>query len=261
VGETVAIDEPGTASTPAACDASHDVIITCEDVDVRLGGLPVLEEVNLSIVTGHIHVLVGPNGGGKTTLLKLLLGLISPSRGRVRWALPDGELDSDPFPMGYVAQRSTADFRYPVSVRDVVAMVRRGRRTQMKDRDVVERALERVRMSELADRPIGRLSGGQQQRVMIARALALESPVLILDEPNTGMDRASQVELLDLLRELREQGVAIVFSTHHPGDALAIVDYGFWVARHVEPVPTHTLEDPHECAVHPPHPSLDEVPR
>ncbi len=254
------IEHIGTES-PEPCPVPHDELIRCEGADVRLDGRSVLEAVNLQIVTGHIHALVGPNGGGKTTLLRLLLGLFQPSAGAVRWTPPGGPANATPFPMGYVPQRSKADFRYPVTVREVVGMVRRGRRLGAEDADAIERALARVRMSELADRPIGQLSGGQQQRVMIARALALESPVLILDEPSTGMDQASQAELLDLLREMRDQGVAIVFSTHHPGDALAIVDYGFRVARTVEAVPATALEDPHVCAEHPPHPSLDEVPR
>ncbi len=253
-------DHIGTENL-APCPAPHDVLIACEGASVRLGGRPVLEDVSLSIVTGHIHALVGPNGGGKTTLLRLLLGLLRPSAGHVRWTPPGGPANGTPFPMGYVAQRSKADFRYPVTVRDTVGMVLRGRKLGPKDHQRIDAALARVRMGELAERPIGQLSGGQQQRVMIARALALEPPVLILDEPNTGMDQASQVELLDLLRELRDGGTAIVFSTHHPGDALAIVDYGFRVARTVEAVPASALEDPHVCAEHPPHPSLDEVPR
>ncbi len=244
-----------------ACSAPHDPLITCRQVQVSLGNRSVLEDVNLSIVSGHIHALVGPNGGGKTTLLRVLLGLVKPQQGQVHWTAPLGNESHLPFPIGFVSQRSSADFRFPVTVRDVVSMVRRGRRATARDRELVDQCLSRVRMLELANRPIGELSGGQQQRVLIARALALESPVLMMDEPSTGMDRASQEELLNLMRELKEQGTAIVFSTHHPGDALAVVDFGFRVAHTVESVPVNSLEEPHACAAHPPHSSLDEVPR
>jgi manganese/iron transport system ATP-binding protein len=243
------------------CAAPHDPVISCQDVQVSLGHRTVLQGVNLSIVGGHIHALVGPNGGGKTTLLRVMLGLLKPEQGEVCWTPTPGQPSTHPFPIGYVAQRSSADFRFPVTVRDVVSMVRRGKRAGGQDSDIVDHALERVRMLELANRPIGELSGGQQQRVLIARALALESPVLMMDEPSTGMDQASQNELLDLMRELKEQGTAIVFSTHHPGDALAIVDFGFRVAHSVESVAVADLEEPHACAAHPPHSSFDEVPQ
>ncbi|MBW2713159.1 MAG: ATP-binding cassette domain-containing protein [Deltaproteobacteria bacterium] len=250
-----------TLDSEAPCSVPHEALITCRDVDVSLGNRLVLESINFSVVSGHIHALVGPNGGGKTTLLRVLLGLLKPQKGQVRWTPPQGNESPTPFPIGFVAQRSSADFRFPVTVRDVVRMVRRGRRTRGEDQDLVDQALARVRMLELSNRPIGELSGGQQQRVLIARALALESPVLMMDEPGTGMDQASQGELLDLMRELKEQGTAIVFSTHHPGDALAIVDFGYRVARTVETVPVADLEEPHACAAHPPHSSLDGVPQ
>jgi len=221
----------------------------CRDVDVVLGERLVLQGVDLAVAAGRVHLLVGPNGGGKTTLLRLLLGLLRPTRGSVTWSDAAGEESFQPFPIGYVAQRSSADFRYPLTVRDVVALIREGRplpRDARADAAAVDAALDRMRLRELADRPISQLSGGQQQRTLIARALALGAPLLLLDEPTTGLDPASQEDLLTLLRELRDRdGVAIVMSTHHPGDALALADHGFRVARTVSPVPVHELEEPH----------------
>ena len=224
-------------------------LVRCRGVDVVLGERLVLQGVDLAVSAGRVHLLVGPNGGGKTTLLRLLLGLLRPTRGSVTWSDAAGEESRQPFPIGYVAQRSSADFRYPLTVRDVVGLIRQGRpgpRDARADAAAVDAALGRMRLRELADRPIAQLSGGQQQRTLIARALALGAPLLLLDEPTTGLDAVSQEDLLALLRELRDRdGVAIVMSTHHPGDALALADHGFRVARTLSAVPVHELEEPH----------------
>lgn len=224
-------------------------LVRCRGVDVVLGERLVLQGVDLAVSAGRVHLLVGPNGGGKTTLLRLLLGLLRPTRGSVTWSDAAGEESLQPFPIGYVAQRSSADFRYPLTVRDVVGLIRQGRpgpRDARADAAAVDAALGRMRLRELADRPIAQLSGGQQQRTLIARALALGAPLLLLDEPTTGLDAVSQEDLLALLRELRDRdGVAIVMSTHHPGDALALADHGFRVARTLSAVPVHELEEPH----------------
>ena len=153
--------------------------------------------------------------------------------------------------MGYVPQRLSLDLRYPLTVADLVGWLTPGPRPGPVARERVDEALARLRLSDLARRPLAELSGGQQQRTLIARALAVGAPLLVLDEPTTGLDSVSQEDLLALLRDLRDRDrVAIVLSTHHPGDALAVVDRGYHVAGRVESVPVEALEDEH---VHRPH--------
>lgn len=236
--------------TQPCCTTHHahcnpQSLICCRAVDVELAGRLVLHDVDFEVMPAKIQLFVGPNGGGKTSLFRLLLGLIAPTRGEIAWRAPGAIASTKPFPMGYVAQRTRADFRYPVSVRDVVSMVRRTPKAAI-DIAIVDDALSRMALLALADRPISELSGGQQQRVLLARALAMQAPVIFLDEPTTGLDVQSQEKLLELLVELRDQKqTAILLSTHHPGPALAIADLGFIVHRTVTPVQLDALDDHH----------------
>lgn len=232
-------------------------LVRCENLDVVLGGRRVLEGVSLEVRAAEILALVGPNGGGKTTLIRTLAGLQAPSAGSIVWCR-DGRNETQPVvSIAYVPQRSTADFRYPVTVRDVVGMPLLGGarwkvRLRAADRVQVDAALERMRITHLADRTIGRLSGGQQQRTLLARALAVRPQLLLLDEPTTGIDAPGQEEMIGLLMDLRRRdGVGIVFSTHHPGDAVAAVDRGFFVDRQLRTVPVSELDREHhaECRV------------
>lgn len=212
---------------------------------MELAGRLVLHDVDFEVLPAKIQLFVGPNGGGKTSLFRLLLGLLEPTRGEISWRAPGTQRSTKPFPMGYVAQRTRANFRYPVTVRDVVGMVRRTPNTPT-DAAILDEALARMELSALADRPISELSGGQQQRVLLARALAMQAPVIFLDEPTTGLDLQSQDKLLELLLELRDQKqTAILLSTHHPGPAITIADGGFIVHRTVTPVPLTALDDHH----------------
>ncbi|MDO5644651.1 MAG: anchored repeat-type ABC transporter ATP-binding subunit [Dermabacter sp.] len=191
----------------------------CRDLAVDLGGRRVLRDVSLDIEPGAITVVLGPNGAGKTTLVRALLGLVPPARGSVH----------APAVLGYVPQRSEMEWDYPVSAHDVVmlGLITEFRRWQWPRRIHYRRvadALERVRMSDLRDRPIGEMSGGQRQRVMIARALARDPRVLLLDEPFTGLDMPSQSLLSDLFLELAREGCALVMSTHDLTHALHIAD-------------------------------------
>jgi ABC-type Mn2+/Zn2+ transport system ATPase subunit len=180
-------------------------------------GKPVLEAVNFEIDRGDMLGIIGPNGSGKSTLIKTILGLVKPMRGEVsvlgRVGAPDRNL------IGYTPQSELVDWDFPVTVADVALMGRysgRGlfRRTTREDREAADAALELVKMFGLRDRLIGELSGGQRRRVLLARALAHDPELLLLDEPMAGLDATAQHRLLDLLDELRGKGATVVLSTH-----------------------------------------------
>jgi len=175
----------------------------------------VLDDVSLDVLPGDFLALVGPNGGGKTTLLKILLGLLTPWRGEVvrRLTARGGAL-------GYVPQFSTFDKHFPLRVLDAVLMGRLGlrgmlRRDRPVDRTAARRALERLGTLHLADAQIGELSGGELQRVLIARALAGEPEVLLLDEPTAAVDAASRRLLDTVLAEVHRE-IPVVVVTHDP---------------------------------------------
>jgi ABC-type Mn2+/Zn2+ transport system ATPase subunit len=188
-----------------------------EHVTVAFGGRIALSDVNMTVPHGAHVAIVGPNGAGKSTLFKAIVGLLPLSGGQVllHGDTPPGNLD----PIAYVPQYEEIDWSFPVTVSDVVMMGRYGRlgwlrRPQAADRAVVARCLEELNISDLARRAIGELSGGQQQRVFLARALAQEPHVLLLDEPFTGVDVRAREALLDLLQRLRARGTTILVSTH-----------------------------------------------
>ncbi len=187
------------------------------------GGPPVLEDVTLTVEPGEFLGIAGPNGGGKTTLLRLALGLERPLSGVVRvFGAPPGARGSRPR-IGYVSQRAQLASATPVTVREVVEAGRlavRGPfgRLRATDRAAVAAAIERVGLENRASSPLRTLSGGMQQRAFIARALASEPALLALDEPTTGVDAASQESLAALLAELRSDlGVTILYVSHEFG--------------------------------------------
>jgi len=161
--------------------------------------------------------VIGPNGAGKSTLFKAMVGLIPLRTGSM---LIHGRPPEDSHgPVAYVPQRGEVDWRFPVTVSDVVSMGRYGRgswlgRLSPEDREIVAMSLERLGIAGLAKRPIGELSGGQQQRVFLARALAQEPHVLLLDEPFTGVDMATREAAFELLKDLRRRDVTVLVSTH-----------------------------------------------
>jgi ABC-type Mn2+/Zn2+ transport system ATPase subunit len=187
------------------------------DVTVRYGARPALESVSLAVPQGAQVAIVGPNGAGKSTLFKALVGLLPIASGEM---LLHGQPRSQyKEPIAYVPQREEVDWRFPVTVFDVVAMGRYGggrwlRRLSVADRRSIEQSLEQLGIADLAHRPIGQLSGGQQQRVFLARALAQEPHVLLLDEPFTGVDVSTREATLDLLAGLRSRSVTVLVSTH-----------------------------------------------
>lgn len=187
-------------------------LLAFEDVALGYGGVPVLRRLSFHICAGEFLGIVGPNGAGKTTVLRAILGLIKPMAGRIRATrLPV---------IGYVPQREHIDTIMPVTAMEVALMGRAPRlgplaRPGRADREAADRALTRTGVADLADRLLRDLSGGQQQRVLLARALAAEPDLLVLDEPTNGMDLASEHAIVELLVRLnRERGLTVLLVTH-----------------------------------------------
>jgi manganese transport system ATP-binding protein len=178
-----------------------------------------LYNANCTVEPGTITALVGPNGSGKSTLFKSIMGFLQPNQGRVRvGGLPVQKAQKRQL-MAYVPQSDEVDWNFPVSVFDVVMMGRYGymnllRIPSPKDRRLVMESLERVGMVKYRDRQIGELSGGQKKRAFLARALAQEGKVILLDEPFTGVDVKTEKSMIDLLLQLRAEGHTILISTH-----------------------------------------------
>jgi zinc transport system ATP-binding protein len=199
------------------------VAVEFDHVDFAyLHGQPVLRDVDLAVEEGEFVAIAGPNGGGKTTLLRLALGLERPTRGSVSLFGEPADRFSNRPSLGYLAQRTSLGVQAPVTVRELVAAGRAARnpigRLKQGDRDAIEQAIGRVGLAQLANRPLSRLSGGQQQRALIAKALAGEPKLLALDEPTTGVDVEAQEALAELLERLhRELGVTILYVSHEFG--------------------------------------------
>lgn len=180
---------------------------------------PALDGASLTVRTGSITGLVGVNGAGKSTLFKALMGIIEPESGQLSILGQAPQVARRAGLVGYVPQAEAIDDTFPLTVRDVVSTGRYGRlgttrRLGRQDKAAVEAAIEQVRLSDLADRQIGRLSGGQRRRVFVARSLCQEAQVLLLDEPFAGVDRRSEALVVDVLRDLVARGGAVLLSTH-----------------------------------------------
>ena len=193
--------------------------IELEDVCFSYERSLILQDVSLALAQGEFLGIIGPNGGGKTTLLKLMLGILKPNRGLIR-ILGQAPHDAS-HRVGYVPQSTDFNRSFPISVLDVALMgrltnSRMGRRYSRKDREKVGEILEKVGMWDYRFSPIGKLSGGQRQRVFIARALATDPEILFLDEPTTSVDPEFETDLYDFLKELNKE-VTIVVITHDIG--------------------------------------------
>ena len=207
-------------------------IIDFHNATFAYNGKLALDSLTFSVQPGEFLGVIGPNGSGKTTLLKAILGLIAPIRGRA--TIFDCTCHKlrchHRARIGYLPQRSHTDPHFPVTVFEAVLMGRYGaiglfRRPAAADRERASAALGDVGLLELGDRPLGQLSGGQQQRVLIARALAQQPQVLLLDEPTTGVDVPTQASLLSLIRQLhRERGLTILLVTHDINTISSVVD-------------------------------------
>jgi manganese/iron transport system ATP-binding protein len=208
---------------------SHDPdapILEVNNLTVRYDGHFALENVTFHLNAGERVAVVGPNGAGKSTLFKVVSGVLPPSSGEVKISGygPRGHIC-----IAYVPQRSQVDWRFPASVADVVMMGRIGkigffRWPRRSDWDTVHAALEAVDMNSLANRQIGELSGGQQQRTFLARALAQEAELVLMDEPLNGLDAPSQEAILSLLEKLRQQKITVMVATHDLGQAASHFD-------------------------------------
>lgn len=194
-----------------------DVPLETHDLTVAYDKRPVLYGVDVRVPEGKLVGIVGPNGAGKSTLIKAIMGIVPASGG---WVKVFGE----PFAksakrVGYVPQRESVDWDFPVNVMDVVLMGRYGKlglmgRVKKADREIAEASLDKVGMLPYAKRQISNLSGGQQQRVFLARALAQESDLYLMDEPFVGVDAATESAIIELLRELKSRGKTILV-VHH----------------------------------------------
>jgi manganese/zinc/iron transport system ATP- binding protein len=205
-------------------------VLEFHDLTVAYHIRPVLWDVDLAVPEGRLAAIVGPNGAGKSTLLKAALDLVPLASGYVRvFGRPYREVRRR---VAYVPQRESVDWDFPASVADVVLMGRYGqkgwfRRPSRRDRSLAHAALERVGMAEYADRQISRLSGGQQQRTFLARALAQDADLYVMDEPFAGVDAVTERAIVALLRELRDKGRTVLCVQH---DLQTVPEYFDWVA-------------------------------
>ena len=203
--------------TPALTCAAGEAVVT-RDLVVRYDDFTALVGATMTVHFGEALGIVGPNGSGKSTLLKALAGLLTPSGGEL-CVLGAQPRDLPPGSIAYVPQIEAVDWTFPATVWDVVAMGRFSRlpfwkRFGAHDREVVRRALEAVKMESLAQRHIAHLSGGQQQRVFVARAIAQEPRLLLLDEPTTGVDASTEEALRTIVRTLVAGGMPVIMTTH-----------------------------------------------
>lgn len=198
-------------------DIENPARLELDQVCAGYGRNLVIQDLTLSIKHGDKVAVVGPNGAGKSTLFKVLVGLLPVYSGRVSiHGLPMGSHQDC---VAYVPQRGEVDWKFPVTVQDVVMMGRYGKLGLLQqpgagDKIIVKESLHQLGISDLVSRSFGELSGGQQQRVFLARALTQQPHILLMDEPFTGVDIATQEATMDLIDELNHQGVTVLVSTH-----------------------------------------------
>ncbi len=206
---------------------SNSPAIEVEDLTVSYGPVPALLDISLAIEEGKLVGIIGPNGSGKSTLMKSMLGFVKPDVGIVRVFGTD--VSNVKGRVAYVPQRGSVDWDFPITVREVAAMGRYSYRRwwqdlTAKDYELADEALEKVRMGDYRGRQIGQLSGGQQQRVFMARALAQNADILLLDEPFAGVDAATERAILDVLEDLKNVGKTVVVVHHDLATAAEYFD-------------------------------------
>ena len=250
---------------------THRVAVAIHDLSVRYDRVTALRGVEMLCHCGEALGIIGPNGSGKSTLLKAIAGLLKPSTGRIElFGKPPSS--AKPGSIAYVPQVEAVDFSFPATVRDVVSMARFAHLSPFSpfrkhDREIVQNALEALDIANLADRHIANLSGGQQQRTFVARALAQEPEILLLDEPTTGVDAATQQAIRRIVRDRVAAGLPVLMTTHEVDDAdqwfdkMAVIDrrvLAYGTPRHVVESKTFEklFEHPHahQFARHEGHP-------
>lgn len=208
---------PGRPPAPASAPATTTTPpILVQHLTTGYRQTPVLQDVTLTVERGALVGVIGPNGSGKSTLFKAILGLLRPWSGSV---LVEGAPGRPSPQIAYVPQAETVDWAFPVTVTDVVMMGRVPRlgflrRPGPRDRELVAEAIAAVGMQDYRDRQIGELSGGQRQRVFLARALAQEPSILLLDEPVSGVDAVTQHLIFELLERLCQRGITAMVASH-----------------------------------------------
>lgn len=213
------------ATAPDERTESHIPPLEVHDLTVAYGTQPVLWDVDLELPEGSLIAVVGPNGAGKSTLLKAVLGIVKPVTG---WVKVYGEAYEERRSwVGYVPQRESVDWDFPTNALDVVSMGLYGqigwlKRLKREHRETALQCLDHVGIRHLANRQISQLSGGQQQRVFLARALAQDARLYLMDEPFAGVDATTERAILDLLKELRDKGRTVV-AVHH--DLQTVAEY------------------------------------
>lgn len=206
-------------------DLTAQPLITLEDVGLRYDERTVLEDVSATVRHGDFVAITGPNGGGKTSLLRLILGLLRPTSGSVRYCG-----DCSPT-IGYLPQKNSVDSHFPITVREVVASGLLGRRADICDKKQrVEEYMELVGMLSHADAPIGSLSGGQLQRTLLARALVSKPTLIVMDEPLSYLDKHFEAQLYDILGELRLRSTILLVS--HEMNTIDRMATRHWIVDH-----------------------------
>jgi manganese/zinc/iron transport system ATP- binding protein len=211
-------------------------ILEIHDLTVSYDQNPVLWNVDLSLPGGKLVGILGPNGAGKSTLIKAIMGLITPTSGYVK--VFDKPLNEVRSRISYVPQRESVDWNFPASVLDVVMMGTYGklglfRRPGKKEKDIALKSLEQVGMSGFVKRQISELSGGQQQRVFIARALAQEADLYLMDEPFAGVDMSTETAIFQLLQEMTAAGKTVIVVHHDIHSAMNFFDWLIMLNLHL----------------------------
>jgi zinc transport system ATP-binding protein len=230
---------------------SKEDIIKIEGMTFTYSCHPILNNMHLRVAAGDVVAITGPNGSGKSTLLKLVLGQLKPSAGSIKVFGTEAHKVKERYRIGYLAQKATGfNSQFPATAREVIRSGRVSRRGlfhsfSKPDHLLVDQVLHQVGMTEFADQSVGTLSGGQQQRILLARALVSEPELLILDEPNTGVDSAALDSMYRLLKELNlRKGITMLIVSHELAGLGSLVSHQVCLDKHICSCSCHQYNDP-----------------